>query len=49
MRLRIEEQLVKIVDIASPNSPGGRLMLWITSRSTLQPVGRSSAFGDGSA
>src|SRR5262245_38755761 len=31
---------------APPNSPGGRLMWWITSRSTSQPVGRSSKLGE---
>ena len=32
-----------------PNWPGGRLMLWITSRSIAVPAGRASKFGDGSA
>src|ERR1700747_3758119 len=31
-----------------PNSPGGRLMLWIRSSSMRTPSGRASQFGEGS-
>ncbi|MNF04111.1 hypothetical protein D3C80_2035560 [compost metagenome] len=30
-----------------PNCPGGRLMLWITSRETTSPSGRALKFGEG--
>ena len=48
MSLEIKPEFVNSsITPSPPNSSGGRLMLWITSRLISHPAGRSSKLGEG--